>query len=253
MSSPRSMAEAASPSRRPGLPGLPAWSLVLIVALSLLFVLWPQLDLAISGRFADAAGFPLRLDPTIAVFNNGLLIVSRWLSGLLLLATILAFTVRRWSRLHALRRPLLFLVVAAALGPGLLVNVVLKEGSGRARPVTVQEFGGSKQFTPAYVIADQCADNCSFVSGHASIAAMPMAGWFVARSRRARRGWLLGGLAFALVAAVFRVIVGAHFASDALLAIAFTWVVIALCAAVILRPARDGDAGPTPAAEPPAR
>jgi len=227
-----------------GLHGAPLWLLVALIALALLFLLLPQLDLAISGLFAGAGGFPLQLDPTIGRFNRAVLMVGRVGSGILLVLAILAWLPFMAARLRHWRHALLFLLLAAALGPGLLVNVVLKEWSGRARPVMVQEFGGPKRFTAALVLADQCERNCSFVSGHASIATMAMAGWFLARTRRRRRAWLWGGLAFALLAGVARIVVGAHFASDVLLAIGMTWLVITLCAAVILRPGRGPDAAP---------
>ena len=46
---------------------------------------------------------------------------------------------------------MLFLLL---LGPGLLVNVVLKDNStGRARPSQVLEFGGSHQFSSPFEIS----------------------------------------------------------------------------------------------------
>src|SRR5438105_14747348 len=64
---------------------------------------------------------------------------------------------------------LVFLVAATALGPGLIANTVLKDHWGRARPNQVVEFGGARVFTPAPLLADQCARNCAFVSGHAAL------------------------------------------------------------------------------------
>jgi lipid A 4'-phosphatase len=234
---PATGAAVAVPATRPSLPGLPRWLLALLAALSLALWHWPQIDLAVSGLFADAAGFPLQHHPWLDFANAAVLQGSRVLIALLLVTAVLAWLAPGPGWLKRGRRVLLFLVMAAALGPGLLVNLVLKEGSGRARPVVVAAFGGTQAFTPAFVLARECADNCSFVSGHVSIAAMPMAGWFIARGRRRRRAWLVGGLAFALLVGLVRIAVGAHFFSDVLLAIAFTWVISALCAAVILRQA----------------
>ena len=60
------------------------------------------------------------------------------------------------------------MIHAFCFGPGLVVNGVLKAFWGRARPSQILEFGGAAQFTPPVQIADQCARNCSFVSGEAS-------------------------------------------------------------------------------------
>jgi len=129
-----------------------------------------------------------------------------------------------------------FLLVTLVLGPGLLVNGVLKENSGRARPVNVRPFGGPHTFTPAWVFADQCATNCAFVSGHAAVSAWPVAGAFIARRRGRRRAWLAGGLALGLAVGFGRMATGSHFLSDVLLAVLMVYLVCAACAALLARP-----------------
>ena len=51
------------------------------------------------------------------------------------------------------------------LGAGLVVNGILKDDFGRARPRDIEAFGGSSQFTPAFVVSHECDRNCSFSSG----------------------------------------------------------------------------------------
>lgn len=68
-----------------------------------------------------------------------------------------------------------FVVLALALGPGLVVNAVLKEHVGRARPAQLETFGGEASFSPAWTLSDQCAENCSFVSGDVAAAAAMLA------------------------------------------------------------------------------
>jgi lipid A 4'-phosphatase len=220
---------------------VPVWLLTLMAAASLAFLLLPQVDLAVSGWFArGAAGFPLQHDPWLAFVNNNVLKVSRAASALLLLLFVLGFVLPRGSWLGRNRRAIAFLFLALAIGPGLIVNTLLKEHSGRARPVQVEQFGGSKQFTPAFVIADQCERNCSFVSGHVAAATMPVAGYFLASTRRRRRLWLAGGVALGLAVSLVRVVVGAHFLSDVVVAMFITWVACALVAAVMrVRPAPE--------------
>ena len=54
------------------------------------------------------------------------------------------------------------------LGPGLLVNLTLKNHWGRPRPIEVAQFGGDKQFVAWWDPRGTCDGNCSFVSGDVS-------------------------------------------------------------------------------------
>ena len=108
-----------------------------------------------------------------------------------------------------------FLLASLVCGPGILVNLVLKDNSiGRARPVHIQEFGGDKTFTPAFVYSGQCEKNCSFVSGHASIGFYLIGlGWLF---RKRYMFWL--GFALGAYVGMVRIVQGGHFLSDVVLA-----------------------------------
>lgn len=221
---------------------IPVWLVALFIVTALALVAFPQIDLAASRLFTDASGgFPLQQDPVLLAINRGVTWAARVLALVLLLLSIAAWLPARARRLRAVawaarhRRVILFLFVALALGPGLVVNTLVKDHSGRARPVNVTDFGGPAAFTRAFVPADQCERNCAFVSGHAAIAAFPFAGWFVAGSRRARRRWLIAGIAGGLTMGVCRMATGSHFLSDVLMAMFLVWLVTAVCAAVLLR------------------
>jgi lipid A 4'-phosphatase len=151
--------------------------------------------------------------------------------------------------------------MSLVLGPGLLVNSLLKEHSGRARPVQTTLFGGTQAFTPAWTPADQCSTNCAFVSGHAAVAAWPVAGAFLARRRGTRRAWLAGGLLAGLAVGLGRMATGSHFLSDVVIAVLLVYLVCAACAAWLLRPPAsaawpavprppDSPAGAAPASRP---
>ena len=71
-------------------------------------------------------------------------------------------------------RAVVFLALTLALGPGLLVNGLLKEHWSRPRPGEVVEFGGSLAPTP-WDPRGRCEQNCSFVSGETSGAAWTVA------------------------------------------------------------------------------
>lgn len=122
-------------------------------------------------------------------------------------------------------RSALFLIMSLTLGPGLLVNVVLKEGWARPRPGMVTEFGGDYTFMPWWDPRGACDSNCSFVSGEASSAA-----WMAAPAMLAPPPWRyvalgaagLYGIAFASM----RMLAGGHFLSDVIFAGIFTGLVI---------------------------
>lgn len=186
--------------------------------LAVLFVAFPEIDLAASGvfyhdgRWAFSGGnwpfFELLYRGTPRVGQALLAILA---SGLLL------GCVKRLTSLHARRTTFGFLLAAALLGPVLLVDATLKDAWHRARPTTVEAFGGPLKFTPPFVVSDQCIKNCSFVSGHVATAAFVMAfGWLGAPA--VRRRWLLASLATGTLLAVVRMTAGGHFLSDTIFA-----------------------------------
>jgi len=186
--------------------------------LAVLMVAWPEIDLAVSSTFY----FPMGQwqSPTDGTFRSlaykGLPRLGQAL--LLALVSLLALSFApRLNWLKSRRVGIAFLLASALLGPVLLVDYSLKGHFGRARPSQVEQFGGSSQFTPAFVPSDQCKGNCSFVSGHVATAAFIMAfGWL--GSPRTRRRWLLAGLAGAGYFAWVRMSAGGHFLSDTIFA-----------------------------------
>jgi lipid A 4'-phosphatase len=100
-----------------------------------------------------------------------------------------------------------------AIGPGLIVNYGFKDHIfGRARPCKIKEFGGEKNFTPAFTISDNCIKNCSFTSGHASLAFFLSAFAFIAKSRS--RSIFTSVMIFSAIVGMGRIIQGGHFLSD---------------------------------------
>jgi lipid A 4'-phosphatase len=121
------------------------------------------------------------------------------------------------AKLAQWRRKAAFIILFIALGPGLTVNIVLKEQVGRARPREIVEFGGSHQFTQFWQ-PGEAGTNSSFPSGHAAIAFAVMAPWFVLRDEELKTaaGFLAAGLLFGVLVGIARILQGGHFASDIL-------------------------------------
>ncbi|MBU6506700.1 MAG: phosphatase PAP2 family protein [Alphaproteobacteria bacterium] len=112
------------------------------------------------------------------------------------------------------RRAALYLLLALALGPGLMVNTMFKDHWGRARPAQIVEFGGTQKFTPAFVPADQCATNCSFPAGDPAVGFFLVSAAFLVPGMAARRWAVVGAVAAGAALGLVRIAQGGHFLSD---------------------------------------
>ncbi|MCX8018616.1 MAG: phosphatase PAP2 family protein [Rhodocyclaceae bacterium] len=185
----------------------------------------PGLDLAVSGLFyRPGEGFFLRDSLWAQLFYRGSPpLVWGWAG----VAALLALLSLRRGFAH-LRRPALFVLTTILLGPGLIVSL-MKDHWGRARPVQIVEFGGTARFTPAWVPADQCDQNCSFVGGHAAGAFSLLAlAWAIPRQRRL---WLSAGILWGGHMGLVRIAQGGHFLSD----IVFSGFIVYFTAALLAR------------------
>lgn len=202
-------------------------ALAATVALSLYFMLVPGVDLAVSALFFSADGFGLSQDPVLRALRKS----SSWVLGLMLLGLIGEMAIGLWrgrGRLRGYARRAAVLLAGLALGSGLLVNSLLKGLWGRARPIQIDTFGGPADFTPAWTISDNCASNCSFVSGEASSAAWMVAVVVLMVPAEHRRWALPAVLVYAGALSLNRLAFGAHFLSDILLSWALTGLVLAV-------------------------
>ena len=173
--------------------------IVLFIALAALFLIWPEIDLWISELFYNPQqGFIYRDNAVVLSVYELFRHAPKFLLPLLLIMTALSFVKGRFGLGTDQRKPWLFLILALLIGPGILVHLVVKENWDRPRPRSVQEFGGHKDFIPAFIpaamIKDQPGNNKSFVSGHAAMGFYLMVLAWVFR----RRSWFYAGLAWAL-------------------------------------------------------
>jgi membrane-associated phospholipid phosphatase len=213
---------------------------LLALANGLIFGLWPELDLAWVTALRGPDGFHDRVEG-LRQLRAVLYFVPTVIMAMLVLLWLAA---RLGARLPKSCRigwkAVLYLAVSLALGPGLLVNVGLKDHWHRPRPVQVVEFGGPFEFRPWYRIDGQCRRNCSFVSGEVAASA-----WLIGAASLAPPPVKLPAVALAAAVtsatALLRVAFGGHFPSDVLFAALFTLILM-----VVLRrfwPAtEDGEA-----------
>lgn len=190
-------------------------SLILLIGFALaafLVIYFPQVDLMISNFFYSD-GFQLKnnwlvnfLYKSVGPFLilSVLSIIAIWLHNKYKGSQILSIDGKKVG----------FLILVLAVGAGIIVNALFKEQFGRARPRDVMEFNGSKQFTPAFVITDQCESNCSFSSGHGAGAffALALALLFQNRKRALTIAFIYGASV-----SVARAAAGGHFFSDNLI------------------------------------
>lgn len=215
----------------------PVWVLTLITAfLSLFFYLFPQLDLALSSLFyAEGEKFFLRwLDFPQSLRRMGIFI-PRALVVLLVLFLIARLFWPHLEKVASLSK-VLFLAIGAALGPGLVVNLILKSHWGRARPSQTDIFGGPWPYSKVWEIAGNCQENCSFVSGEGAMAFwMVMLVLIIPTTHRRWAGWCLG--LFGLAISFNRILFGGHYLSDIVLSWAITaWIMAVLWHVFFIQP-----------------
>jgi membrane-associated PAP2 superfamily phosphatase len=198
-----------------------------LVLNGLVFGLFPELDLALAALFFDPATglFAGRADPSWNRWRTLGFDVPYAVFGLFAFSWLLGLALPKVTT-KVSGRALAFLALSLALGPGLLVNGVLKEVSQRPRPVHVTEFRGPEQFRPWYSFDGACRSNCSFVSGEASSAT-----WLIAPASLApppfRAPLMAAALGFGAGVGLLRMGYGGHFASDVIFSILLTLLIVA--------------------------
>ena len=138
-----------------------------------------------------------------------------WITGSLAVAgtaALVAGLLRKEAR--TFRTHGLFILLCVALGPGLIVNGILKDHWGRARPRQIVEFNGKHQYTQP--LAPAAAHGKSFPCGHCSVGYLTGAGWWVWRRRRPKIAALslAAGLTLGTLLGFGRLAAGGHFLSD---------------------------------------
>ncbi|GAB4170794.1 MAG: hypothetical protein Kow00108_04970 [Calditrichia bacterium] len=198
------------------LPKEVSWGMVVFVLLNIPFFLY-QLDIHIESLFFNPNNpYPWNLRskyPWNVLYYFGSYPAALTAIAALFLA-VMSFIRPNYARY---RKQALFLVTVLVVGPGLLVNAVLKDHWGRPRPREIECFGGQKEF---YQVLEPAFDQKgkSFPCGHCSMGFYFFALFFLFKERkkwlaRVMLGW---ALLFGLGIGVARMGQGGHFPSDVL-------------------------------------
>lgn len=218
-----------------------AFALAALCAL-VFFNRFPQIDIWMSQLFfapadcppeqagAVCGNFPAALDPILVAIRD-VLHYTPVVIGIALIGAALAAAQSSEPRLRMFAKGAWTAITTLLLSGLLLVNVVLKEVSGRPRPVDTDLFGGDFPFVEAGRFVDYCQTNCSFVSGEAATAM-----WLVCLVALVPLGFRRIALAITLPVAVLaiglRIAFGGHYLSDTVIAALLTMTVFAALATI---------------------
>jgi len=201
----------------------------------LIFALYPELDLAIARAFYDPArqDFSLRFDRTLAWLRYE----SMWVITALVAPAAVALVVKLllpFTRMLMSGRAAVFLVATLILGPGLFVNVTMKDYWPRSRPIDVPQFNGSERFVPWWDPRGVCPKNCSFVAGESAGAF-----WTLTPAALAPLPWrplaYAAAISFGSAVGALRIAFGGHFFTDVVFAGVFIFLIVWLVHGAIYR------------------
>jgi len=204
------------------------FALVTGAAVAILFTVFPEWDLAITGEFWDASrrAFPLGAAPwaqTARALGNYI----PWIIAAPAFAALVLKLLLPRRPMFMPARAALLLALTMALGPGLIVNGILKAHWGRPRPVHTESFGGTLPFKSWHETDGACPSNCSFISGEGALGF-----WLVAPASLLPQPYqavaLVGAVAFGAAAGGLRLAFGGHFFTD----VVFAGVVVILLVAL---------------------
>lgn len=202
------------------------FALVVGAAVAILFTVFPQWDLAISSLFWNAT----RRNFGIAGMGWAGTVrdLANWIPWLFAgpaFAAIVLKLLFPQGRMFMPARAAVLLAFTMAMGPGVLVNGILKEHWGRPRPVHVDTFGGKDAFHPWYSTEGPCPRNCSFVSGEGALAF-----WLTAPASlvpgAAGAVAMLAAVSFGALAGGLRIAFGGHFFTDVVFSGVFVILII---------------------------
>ncbi len=187
--------------------------LTLLAVASALFYYFPQIDLFAARELYLGGGKFLLSDNKLAAFFHGpldMVIKSGFAVAFVAYLALCAIKFKIPRQVHEKLWILFGTIIMAEL---VIINWVLKNHWGRARPVQVDEFGGTAHFEPAWRISHECASNCSFTSGHAANAAC-LALLVLFLPQRLRPLGTILAVIFVAIVGFMRMARGAHFLSD---------------------------------------
>ncbi|MCP4071938.1 MAG: phosphatase PAP2 family protein [Hyphomicrobiales bacterium] len=202
------------------------------IAAAVVFLTNPGIDLLIQRHFySQETGFILNFYPSVGYLRSlAIYAYALWYTTVIfgLVSSIFNVDWRVSNYFGFGMKQWLYLTTTSLIGPLLIVNIILKNNWGRARPRQLLEFGGNQEFSPPLLLSDQCQTNCSFVSGEPSSMFMIFISLaFVLPAKRYLLIILM--IVMGTLSGIMRMGQGGHFLSDVI----FAGLFMVLSAAII--------------------
>jgi lipid A 4'-phosphatase len=228
--------------RRFWLPELIVLAVLCLLAVGLFA--FSRLDISATRLFYHPEGpdlWPISDRPLWSLFYRA----TPWITGSFAIAgvgMIVTGLVRKNSQRFRLYG--IFILLCVVLGPGLIINAVLKDHWGRPRPRQIVEFNGKFDYVRPFVPAR--TGGKSFPCGDSSVGFLMSAGWWLCRRSHPKRATasLAAGLMLGTLLGIGRMAAGAHFLSDVIWSALIVYgVAHALYYYVMRVPAREDSRG----------
>ncbi len=110
-------------------------------------------------------------------------------------------------------KSIVFLWISGLFNFLIVVNLLLKNLWGRARPGDIVQLGGEENFSPWFQLTDACNTNCSFVSGDAAVGFSIIVLYLITKNKV----YLWSSLIFGSTLGAIRIMEGGHFLSDVIM------------------------------------
>ena len=199
-------------------------TLTLMLALSIIFFLFPNIDITVSGLFFGQDGRFLASEQDWFIYFIRKMILP--LLALLVFFIPIAAAVKQYiygeKILNKPLRDWTYLFSCLVLGTGVIVNSIFKSFWGRARPNDTLVFGGEQPFTIPWLNVDYCEANCSFVSGDVSFFTLSLAILLIFN----KQSWNIFAYSAIILISLLRIMEGDHFLSDTIMSFIITYVAI---------------------------
>lgn len=186
---------------------------VIILCLATIIIWLTNADIRVASLFysPDAGWFLKDHPPWTFLYHYGM-VPAFSLAAIALLIFLGSFFI---SRIRQYRKMAILLILLLILGPGLIINTVLKDHWGRPRPNEIAIFNGENSYLPIWEVGRN-QQNRSFPSGHAAIGYFLIAPFFPFRKvyKLWARFFLTLGIAYGSLMGLGRMAQGGHFLSD---------------------------------------
>ncbi len=199
-------------------------TLTITLLLSIVFFIFPSLDISVSGLFfgQDGKFIASESDWFIYLVRKMLLPLLVLLVFFVPIAAVIKQIYFREKILNIPVREWVYLFSCLILGTGVVVNSIFKSFWGRARPNDTLDFGGQEPFTIPWLNVDYCNTNCSFVSGDVSFFTLSLAILIIFN----KTSWNIFAYSLIIFISLLRIMEGDHFLSDTIMSFIITYVMI---------------------------